>query len=183
MTEWNIQPRSNSCTACQQPFADKAPYHALLTFGSDGYHRQDLCGTCYTETARAGAVCYWQGEFKQPTPPPPEPIQKDAAETLLRRLVESPEPAQAAARYILAVMLERKRILRHCDTVRSDTGDELLVYEHVKTQESFTIPDPHLRLDQLEDVQRQVSDLLQPAPAATPGATPISSLPAEAAGG
>jgi len=165
MTEWKIQLRSSLCTACQQPFADKAVYHALLTLGSEGYQRQDVCGTCYSDARRTGAVCYWQGEYKQPAPAPAEAIHKDSAEALLRRLVESPDPAQGAARYILAVMLERKRILRHRDTLRSSDGEELLVYEHAKTQESFTIPDPHLRLDELEHVQRQVSDLLQPASA------------------
>jgi hypothetical protein len=78
-------------------------------------------------------------------------------------LIESSDPAQASARYILAVMLERKRILRHRDTVREDDGTERLVYEHAKTGESFTIPDPHLRLDQLAEVQQQVATLLSPA--------------------
>ncbi len=36
----------------------------------------------------------------------------------------------------------------------------MLVYEHAATGETFTIADPHLRLDQLEDVQRQVAALL-----------------------
>jgi hypothetical protein len=98
-----------------------------------------------------------------PPPPPPEAIQKETAETLLRKLVESTDPAHEAARYILAVMLERKRILKHRDTVREENGTDLLVYEHARTGESFTLPDPHLRLDQLTHVQEEVAALLQPA--------------------
>jgi hypothetical protein len=60
-------------------------------------------------------------------------------------------------------MLERKRILKHCDTVRGDDGSELLVYEHARTGESFTIPDPKLRLDQLAHVQEEVAALLHPS--------------------
>jgi hypothetical protein len=37
------------------------------------------------------------------------------------------------------------------------------VYEHAQSGESFTIPDPSLRLDQLSEVQQQVADLLSPA--------------------
>ena len=163
MTEWDIQPRSDACTACQKSFADKEAYHTLLRMDASGYQRRDLCAACYANAPRDGVLSYWQGEYKLPAPPPAEPIQKETAETLLRKLVESTDPAHAAARYILAVMLERKRILKHRDTVREQKGDELLIYEHASTGESFTIPDPRLRLDQLAQVQQEIAVVLHPA--------------------
>lgn len=162
MTEWDIQSRADACTSCHRPFADKEAYHTLLSLDGTGYARRDLCGACYAGAPREGNISYWQGVYKLPPPPPPEPIQKETAETLLRKLVESTDPSHAAARYILAVMLERKRILKHRDTVREDDGHELLVYEHGRTGESFTLPDPHLRLDQLAQVQEEVAALLRP---------------------
>lgn len=162
MTEWDIQSRGHTCAACQQPFADKQTYHTLLSTTATGYERRDLCPACFPAASRDGVLSFWQAEYKMPAPPPPEPIQKDTAETLLRKLAEAKGPNQAGACYILAVMLERKRILKHRDTV-----DNVLVYEHAGTGESFTVPDPHLRLDELEDVQRQVAELLQPAAAAS----------------
>ena len=35
-----------------------------------------------------------------------------------------------------------------------------LIYEHVKTGEAFIIPDPRLRLDQLDSVQQEIYSLL-----------------------
>jgi hypothetical protein len=163
MTEWDIQSRADACTACQRPFADKEAYHTLLNMGASGYTRRDLCATCFASAGRDGVISYWQGEYKLPPPPAPEAIQKETAETLLRKLVESTDPSHASARYILAVMLERKRILKHRDTVHEDGAAELLVYEHARTGESFTIPDPKLRLDQLAQVQEEVSALLHPS--------------------
>jgi hypothetical protein len=173
MTDWDIQPRSSICTACQSPFADRANYHTLLALGQEGYERRDLCDGCIASVPRDGVVSYWQGEYRMPAPPPPEPIQKETAETLLKKLVETADPSQAAAGYILAVMLERKKILKHRDTIRDDKGGELLVYEHARTGESFTLPDPHLRLDQLEDVRRQVAELLQPESADSASGTSV----------
>ncbi len=163
MTEWDIQSRADACTACQRPFGDKETYHTLLNVGMSGYTRRDLCATCFAGAARDEVISYWQGEYKLPPPPAPEAIQKETAETLLRKLVESTDPSHASARYILAVMLERTRILKHRDTVHEDSGVELLVYEHARTGESFTIPDPKLRLDQLAHVQEEVSALLHPS--------------------
>ena len=80
----------------------------------------------------------------------------------MRKLVESTDPSHAPARYILAVMLERKKLLKHRDTVTDATGNELLIYEHAQSGESFTVPDPHLRLDQLAEVQEKIAELLAP---------------------
>jgi hypothetical protein len=74
-------------------------------------------------------------------------------------------PEQARAAYILALMLERKRQLRPTDTRDDADGRRLLLYEHVRTGETFVVADPRLRLDQLEEVQREVAELLA-APAA-----------------
>jgi hypothetical protein len=167
MTEWDIQSRADACTGCRRPFADKEAYHTLLSLDGAGYARRDLCGGCFAGATRDGVISYWQGEYKVPPPPPPEAIQKETAETLLRKLVESTDPSHAAARYILAVMLERKRILKHRDTVHEENGGELLVYEHGRTGESFTLPDPHLRLDQLAHVQEEVAALLHPGAEST----------------
>lgn len=139
----------------------------MLSLTETAYARRDLCPACYAGVSRDGVVSYWQGEYKLPPPPPPEPIQKDTAESLLKSLIEAKDPAKAGACYILAVMLERKKMLKHRDTITED-GRELLVYEHATSGESFTVLDPHLRLDQLEEVQRQVADLLQPAAVSSP---------------
>ncbi len=174
MTEWDIQPRAAACTTCQELFADKQTYHTLLSFGAEGYQRRDLCDKCLPQAGRDKVVSYWQGEYKMPTPPPPEPILKETAETLLKKLCESNDPTQAPSRYILAVMLERKKLLIHRDTVKSDDGQDLLVYEHKVTGESYTIPDPRLRLDQLTEVQQQIVTLLHPASEPVPAPPAIN---------
>jgi hypothetical protein len=162
-TDWDIQPRSHTCSRCNTAFADKSPYRTLLLFSSGGYARRDLCPACWpAESSKPadGVVSVWQGTYKAPPPVPPEPIEKNTAEKKLRDLIASTDPAHAAVRYVLAVMLERKKILRHRDTVRQD-GQEILVYEHAATGETFTVVDPHLKLDQLEQVQRDVAGTLQ----------------------
>src|SRR6185369_4860321 len=102
-----------------------------------------------------------------------EAIQKGDAETLLRKLIERNDPTHAAASYILAVMLERKRILKVKEQIRSE-GKRIFIYEQPKTGDVFTIPDPDLQLNQLEEVQRDVAQLLEHGlnpPAEIPAAT------------
>jgi len=165
MNEWNIQSRAHACEACTQPFADKQPYHTLLLDEREGLRRSDICEACWQKQSadaarsRAGFVSHWQGIFEVP-PPVVEVIQKDTAETLLRKIVGQNDPRYAPAAYILAVMLERKRLLKVKEQIKRE-GRRVFVYEHPKTGDVFTVADPDLRLDQLEQVQRDVAHLLE----------------------
>ena len=94
--------------------------------------------------------------YEAPPPPPSEPLRKEDAENLLRRLVSEAEPATVNARYILALILERKRILRPIES----SDESLLVYEHAGTGESIVVPNPRLSLDQLSAVQNEVYEML-----------------------
>ena len=90
----------------------------------------------------------------------PEAIRKDTAESLLRKLIELNDPKYIPAGYILAVMLERKRLLKVKEQVVRD-GHRVFIYEQPGTGDIFTIVDPALQLNQLEQVQRDVADLLE----------------------
>jgi len=98
--------------------------------------------------------------FRVPPPQPEEALKKETAESLLRRMVQEEEPSLINVIFILAVMLERKRILVERDVQTRDDGRTVLVYEHRKTGESFLITDPRLHLDQLEEVQKEVTAML-----------------------
>src|SRR5579859_5944751 len=181
MTEWNIQSRAHACSACGKGFTDKETYHTLLFDERADFRRSDVCESCwqkqYSEGARdrKGFVSYWHGIYEAPTPPS-DPIQRETAESLLRKLIELNDPQYIPAGYILAVMLERKRLLRVKEQLHRD-GQRVFVYEQPKTGDVFTIIDPALQLNQLEKVQQNVATLLEHGLQAAPG-VPSSEAPA-----
>jgi hypothetical protein len=193
MTEWNIQSRAHVCAACGKSFADQEGYHTLLFDEKADFRRSDICEGCwqkqYSEGARdrKGFVSYWQGVYVAP-PPPVETIKKETAESLLRKLIELNDPRYIPAGYILAVMLERKRLLKVKEQLVRD-GQRVFIYEQPATGDVFTIIDPALQLNQLEQVQHDVAHLLEhglnppasPEPALTetvPGVTAEGAAPA-----
>jgi hypothetical protein len=190
MNEWNIQGRAHNCQACEKTFVDRQGYHTLLFDEKHDFRRLDVCEQCwesqYSQGAneRKGFVSYWQGVYEAPPPAPPDPIQKENAESLLRKLIELNEPKYAAVGYILAVMLERKRLLKVREQVLRD-GQRIFVYEHPRSGDIFTIVDPNLQLRQLEQVQHDVAALLEHgfnpgAQQPTPPSGPDESSPAAA---
>ena len=159
--DWDIKPRSKVCQRCQKEFTDRQAYFTGLSFGEGGYQRIDCCEPCWgPQSQEVTYYSYWQGLFRVPPAEPDRAVRKEDAESLLRRLMELKDDARRNAVYILAVMLERQRLFAHTETQTRIDGVRVLVYEHKKTGEVFLIPDPQLRLDQLDYVQQEVMALL-----------------------
>jgi hypothetical protein len=166
MNDWNLQSRAHACEACTKNFADREAYHTVLTDERSDFRRMDVCAACWQAqfsadaSARTGFISHWQGLYEAPPAAPVDAIQKDTAETLLRKLIEQNDPRHIPAGFILAVMLERKRILKVKEQFQRD-GHRVFIYEQPKTGDIFTITDPNLRLDQLQQVQHDVAQLLE----------------------
>jgi len=111
------------------------------------------------ESVRENAFSVWRGIF-QAESLPPEVLKKETAESLLRKLIEKNDPQYRNSIFILAVMLERRRILAEKEVQKKDALTMIRVYEHRKTGEIFIVSDPMLSLDQLGHVQEEVSALL-----------------------
>ncbi|HEY3861323.1 MAG TPA: hypothetical protein VGO59_05490 [Verrucomicrobiae bacterium] len=188
MNEWNIQSRSHVCQVCEKSFAGKEPYHTVLLEEKQQYQRLDICRACWESQYRDGAserkgfISQWQGVYHAPPAAPPDPIQKESAESLLRKLIETGDPKHGPVCYILAVMLERKRILKVKEQIHGERG-RVFIYEHAKTGDVFTIADPNLQLGQLQQVQHDTAELLAgglnpPSPAASEAAPEAAAEPA-----
>ena len=168
MNEWPIQSRADRCQVSGEPFADGQPFFTLLYRDEkqDTLHRRDVSETAWRSLQAGRAadapLCFWRSKFTPPPPPAPDALPKADAESLLRRFLNENQPTHRRAAYILALMLERKKILRPTDTRPDETtGTKLLFYEHNKTGETFVVRDPGLRLDQIAEVQQEVAALLK----------------------
>jgi hypothetical protein len=161
--EWNIQPRALLCAVSSRPFEKGERIFSALYWREGQYVRVDLNAEAWkARNENIEPLSAWQTDFVPPAPPPPETLKKDDAESLLRRLVAENASATRNARYILALMLERKKVLRQIERQRTD-GVSVLVYEHGPSGEVWLIEDPGLKLGELKSVQDEVAHLLAQA--------------------
>jgi hypothetical protein len=176
--DWNIKQRSEACTATERPFAEGEVFYTALFQDGEGFHRSDLCEDAWNalmaDPAAKTPFSSWRSRFEPPAPPLPEALPRNDAEGMLRKLIESNDPTHTNTRYLLAIMLERKRILRPQPS--SDKG--ALVYEHASTGETFIIKDPALSLSDLAAVQEEVSALLSGLSASSETAAATAEQPA-----
>lgn len=154
--KYKIRKRATSCVACKREYEDGEPIRSRLLFREGEYLRRDFCVACWENKAHTPALSVWTTIFRCPPEAEEKPLQKEGAEELLRRLIEDDDESHANTLYILAVMLERKKIFIENDVQHSDNETKIRVYEHRKTGETFLIPDPELKLSTLARVQAEV---------------------------
>ena len=160
--EWNIRSRGHVCSLCQKPLVDKAPVVSALREVAGGYERFDCHPECWKATQRDWEpFSQWDGVYFAPVrEAKKEPLKKEDAGELLRQLVTMDDPAMKNVVYVLAVMLERAKILVERDAKELEDGSIRRVYEDRKQGDTFVILDPRLRLENLSEVQQQVVALL-----------------------
>jgi hypothetical protein len=163
---WHVKKCAKACDGCEEEFQHKQALYSRLFFDAGEYLRQDFCEKCWTKEARG--LSTWKTVFIVPPPPAEEAVKKENAESLLRKLMAKENDEDLNAVFILTVMLERKKILVERDVQRREDGMKIRVYEHKKTGESFMVPDPELKLTELEEIQEEVVVLLGGKPRNAP---------------
>jgi hypothetical protein len=165
---WHIRTRSHSCVQSGKHFVDDEMIVAALFPDpeSSGWLRRDFSMEGWKNRAEVGEGCFshWKTVYKAPVVHEKVGVTKESPIGLLRRLVMEEEEHTDKIRFILAVMLERQKVLVETDTQAVPSGI-LRVYEHRKEGDVFLIRDPNVSLDQVEEVQREVMDLLEKAQA------------------
>ena len=162
--DWLIQGRARRCARTGREFTEGETIYSLLHREGEGLRREDFSEEGWEElrTHAGTPFSFWRSKF-EPLPPAdarPEAVDKADAETHLRRLLsEGTSPGTAGVAYLLAALLERKRLLRPLPLDPSAPA-ETLAYEHAKTGELFLVPATPPPLDTLTEVQAELAILL-----------------------
>ena len=163
LQQWNIRSRSHHCAVTERPFVDGEKHYTAIYFDAKAgeYTRRDVSLDAWEqEIADRKPFSFWKSVYEKSTPDgKPEIAPREDALTMLQRLIEEGNPYTENARYILAAMLERKRVLAPKDRKETEEGI-MLIYENKKTGEIYIVRDPELRLDEVAGVQEEVAMLL-----------------------
>jgi len=162
--ELNLQPLAPTCFVTGQPFAEGQRVASFLVRDPKtlAILRYDVLETAAADFAPPASVaCRWVQVFKpHAAGANPERALKLTAENLFLTLADpATEPTPETTRLVLflALMLERKRLLR--PRSRSADGTKI-VYEHLRLKRFFELPAEELTPEFFVQVQEQLSVLV-----------------------
>jgi hypothetical protein len=161
--ELNLQPRALACFVSGEPFREGDRVTSVLVRTDSGeIARLDALEAHAGSLVPGGFVaCSWVQVFK--AKPPEENADralKLTADTLFQTLAEpSSEPTPETARLVrfLAILLERKRVLRPRGRTQGGTRE---IYEHARTKQVYEIEAIELTNEFFTAVREQLSVLV-----------------------
>ncbi|MEX2581281.1 MAG: hypothetical protein WD342_19650 [Verrucomicrobiales bacterium] len=163
--DWKIRSTNARCELTEREFEDGEEFFTCIFDDpeSDGFIRRDYSVESWSRVKseiEPQPFSFWKSTYKKPVEvEDKKAIEDTSVEGMLRRFVEEDDPRTENARYILALMLERKKTLVPVDSKETETR-RLLFYEHAGSGDVFIVADPDLKLAEIEVVQREVSELL-----------------------
>ena len=164
---YSIKSRSHVCHVTGEAFQEEQVFIAAIFPDpeSSGYLRRDYTVDAWEnregEEGEEEPFSFWRSHYKPPVKDEKAEVTPHDPESLFAKLIEDDEEHTENARFILAAMLERNKILRETDTQQLPTG-LLRVYENRKTGDVFIVKDPQIALADVESIQEEVQQLLDP---------------------
>ncbi|MGB2403016.1 MAG: hypothetical protein ACPIA7_06355 [Akkermansiaceae bacterium] len=161
---WSIKSRAHVCAVTERHFEDGESFCTAIFPDpeSSGYLRKDFSTEAWEQRGEDELTpfSYWQSIYRAPVKEEQVEVTEESPDDLLRRLIEEDEEHTENVRYILAVMLERKKQLVEVDNQPTATGI-IRIYEHRKSGDVFIVKDPNIPLSEVESVQDEISTMLE----------------------
>jgi hypothetical protein len=158
MTEYQIQPNARRCSASGRELRPGEPFFSVLTEEEGKFVRRDYAADAW-QGPPADAFSFWAGKIP-PDDARRRPVIDD--ELLLDcfgRLEGQTEPGRVKFRYVVGLLLMRRRKLRLEETARED-GVEVLQLRCPRTGTRYRMVDPALTDEETSAVQDEVFQAL-----------------------
>lgn len=189
-SDWKITKAAEACCACQARFTPAEGYFSALLQDAEGFSRRDYCAACFQERRPDGIFYFWKAALPDPDARPRTRrpvVDVDYVFEFFRRLGETGAEAagnsqRTAFRYILALMLARKKHLVFQERRKKADGAEVQVFRERRGGQMHEVAEPPLSADEVAAVSAELGRLLGLPSPAKPAAQETPASGAEAAG-
>jgi hypothetical protein len=157
-TEYQIQPITRRCAVTGRELRPGERYYTALLDEGDHFLRQDFCSEAW-QGPPPGAFSFWTGQV-----PPPQDAQRprfddDLLFDCFQRLEDQTDPSRVNFRYVVALLLMRRKRLKFEQTV-VDGNQEKLSLRCPRTGSQYLVVNPLLSEQEMAQVQEEVFRVL-----------------------
>ncbi len=161
MTEFEIIKTVGRCSVSGRVFAEGEAFHTAIFETPQGYERQDISDECWAGPP-ADAVCHFRTRLPRKEKPRKTFVDDEVLLEFFRRLSTEEEPRKLRFRFVLSLILMRKRLLKYEQTIRREQG-ELWEMRLLKDRSVHRVLHPPMNDAEIEELTRELSVILQGA--------------------
>jgi hypothetical protein len=158
MTGYQIQGPARHCAASGRELRPGERFYSALFDEAGKFVRKDYAAEAWSAPP-AGAVAYWCGRIPASGRPRQPTINDELLIDCFEHLGDAKEPAQRNFRYVVALLLMRRKRFKF-DDVRTRDGDDCLILRDAKSGVRHEVPDPRLSDAEIAAVQDEVFRVL-----------------------
>ncbi|MFQ5806869.1 MAG: hypothetical protein ACE5I3_10505 [Phycisphaerae bacterium] len=158
VNDWQMPRPGEACAACRRDFEPGETIQAYLYEFPEGYGRRDYCANCRPPD-EPFAIGSWRTRRPQAVARKAASFDREAIYRFFEQLEDADTPEKRRLRFVLALLLWRKKVLK---LDRSETTDKGEVWRFVipASGETHTVERPDLEEEQLERLGAQLEGLL-----------------------
>jgi hypothetical protein len=153
-------PRSGGkCAASGRIINAGEKYFAAIRETPAGIERVDLAPECWEAFDKNGLLAFWQTIMPKADEKKKIFVDDEVLCTLFERLADTSEPAKISFRFVLGLILMRKRLVIY-DATRHEEGRDVWVVRLKGKPEQMDLLDPKLDEQQMAEVSQQLGQIL-----------------------
>jgi hypothetical protein len=156
---WHIARGTRTCAETGAAIPPEVPYFsALVETDEEGWTRRDFSADAWPGVDKSGFFSFWKNKGYSPRQDKRPPVDYDRLLDFFDALEGADERGKRLLRYVIALVLVRRRRLRLDDMSRSGGGDRLVVYDR-RREGTMEIVSPPAGREDLEKAQEQLNYL------------------------
>lgn len=157
--DWEISRPNRHCETCGKDFGEEEELFSALMDQHTDFARQDFCPACWQKRGPAGCFSYWKTRIPRKDEPPKRFVDNEVLLNFFQRLEGEEEPLKVNFRYVLALLLVRKKLLKF-KSIRRDGDKEYLVLHDKAEERDQDVLNPNLTEEEVGAVTEECGKLL-----------------------
>jgi hypothetical protein len=159
MNDWKIERRNAKCAVCARAFDEAERHFSALALRGEQLTREDRCVACWKSSSASEWLFWWRARHSSEKRGGVQ-LNLEALEQLFLRLEGKTELKLRELRYVLCLILLRKRRLKVRQIVREADGESFIVQRprQVEALAVFVFDFTPERIDELRAELQHIFD-------------------------
>jgi hypothetical protein len=159
MDEWELSKPLGLCSGTGKKIEHGEEYFAALVQTDEGLARRDFCAE-YWQEKQPDVFCYWKTKLPQPDQKKHIFVDDEMLMAFFERLAQETEQEKINFRFVLALILMRKRRLKYESSKKQD-DTETWRLRIAGGKQIVEVINPHLTEEEIEQLSSQLGQILQ----------------------
>jgi len=162
--DYNIAKATGRCAACGKQMAAGEEFVATIVEAGEEFVREDFCNGCWDGGGREQPrrlFGVWHARVPESKEKKHLFVDDELLIDFFRRLDGADEPVKVQFRFVLALILMRKKLLVYERSRRSGDGRDVWTMRFKGSDETCQVVDPHLDDEKIAAVSRQLGEILE----------------------